>query len=121
MCKEIVDDDEEEEMEAFASIGEEDGEYITTLLDREIANGGLLQVQGFQPKSWIQEARLDGIDYILKVCSQPISFVFMFLMEGRESSNLGVLFIYFLYFLWVAENGTSWVWISNCLHISGLS
>ncbi|KAI3460154.1 hypothetical protein Pfo_016817 [Paulownia fortunei] len=69
LCKENVAslDDEEEEVEEFASFVEDvyDDEYIQMLLDREITSGGL-QMQEFLHKSGIQGARLDGIQYILR-------------------------------------------------------
>ncbi|KAK6116017.1 hypothetical protein DH2020_008286 [Rehmannia glutinosa] len=62
LCKENVGglDDEEKEAEGFGSI---DDEYIQKLLDREITSGGLQM----RENSWIERARLDGIEYILRM------------------------------------------------------
>lgn len=76
LCKETVAslDNEEEEI---VEDGHDD-EYIQMLLDREITSGGL-QMQEFLRNSWIQRARLEGIQYILRVCFETISF-FNFLL-----------------------------------------
>lgn len=44
-----------------------DDEYIKVLLDREITKVGL-KPQDLFKKSWIEGARLEGINYILTVC-----------------------------------------------------
>lgn len=63
-------DREDEEI----AVDENDDDCIQTLLDREITNGGP-QMQELLQNSWIQRARSKGIDYILRVCSQPILFL----------------------------------------------
>lgn len=66
MCKEgeaIVDEDERDEIASIME-GGEDEDYIQTLLDRELANGGI-QVQE-SGGDWILQARLGGIHYILE-------------------------------------------------------
>ncbi|KAG8377536.1 hypothetical protein BUALT_Bualt08G0043400 [Buddleja alternifolia] len=62
---------QEEEMDEFASIGDDDNdddddEYIEMLLHREIFTTCGLQIHD---GDWIIRARLDGIHYILTVCS----------------------------------------------------
>lgn len=47
----------------------DDDDYIQTLLDKEIRDG-VSQMQDLLRNSWIQRGRLEGIDYILRVCTK---------------------------------------------------
>ncbi|KAL1534219.1 cyclin-D1-1-like [Salvia divinorum] len=64
LCKEGLGSlgcEEDEEI----SVNGNDEEYIQTLLDREIRDG-VSQMQDLLQNSWIQRARLEWIDYILR-------------------------------------------------------
>ncbi|XP_075480074.1 cyclin-D5-1-like [Primulina tabacum] len=65
VCKEGEASVDEEERDEITSImeGVEDEDYIQTLLDRELASGGIQVPEG---GDWILQGRLGGIHYILE-------------------------------------------------------
>ncbi|XP_057780068.1 cyclin-D5-3-like [Salvia miltiorrhiza] len=65
LCQEDLGSLDCEDEEIAVHDNDDDDAYIQTLLDREITNGGP-QIQHLLQNSWIERARLEGIDYILR-------------------------------------------------------
>lgn len=67
LCDESLGSSDCEDEEVLVDDSGDDDDYIQTLLDKEISNGGPQMPEFFQ-SSWIQRARSEGIHYILRVC-----------------------------------------------------